>query len=272
MKHYLLITVTALSLLGCGSLAKDYDSTISDSSTSGTRITSNSDYDEDFIPNTIEEYLGKDPYNSDENGNGLLDGLETEGSFGDKFFAKQWYIYSTGSLTNGSGIKTIANYNLNLLPVYEKYMGYNGGNNIIIQIVDNGVYYIHEDLKDNIDLSRSHDGVKFGRILLPSSSLSHGTKVAGVIGARAFNGKGVRGIIPFAKIAVSNWLLYSSFEILEKVWYSGYGANDIALSNNSWGFEFSNESIPEEYMQKASSSLRNGKGRIFVFPAGNNRN
>ncbi|KIM10023.1 MAG: hypothetical protein KU38_08275 [Sulfurovum sp. FS08-3] len=277
-KNYLLVVLINILLMGCGSLAKEYDSnTLQTSSntfqaTSDTRLTPSSDNDEDYIPNAIEEYIGSDMYNGDTNHNGILDGLETRGEFGDNYFSKQWYIYSSGSLTNGSGVSSLLGYNLNLLPVYQKYMGYNGGNNIVIQIVDTGVYYLHEDLYDNIDTERSHNGLKFGRITLPSTSQPHGTKVAGVIAARGFNGKGVRGIIPFGKIAVSDWLMYSSLEILEEVWLTGYKANDIAISNNSWGFEFSTQTIPEEYMQRASSQLREGKGRLFVFPAGNLRN
>lgn len=271
MKNYLLAVLIGTLLIGCGSLAKEYDSHAFQAS-SNTRLTSSSDSDEDYIPNAIEEYIGSDIYEGDINRNGLLDGLETQGEFGDKYFSKQWYIYSTASLTNGSGVSSLLGYNLNLLPLYQNYMGYNGGKNIIIQVVDTGVYYLHEDLRDNIDTARSHNGLKFGHMTLPSASRPHGTKVAGVIAARGFNGKGVRGIIPFAKIAVSDWLLYSSFDVLEEVWLTGYQANDIAISNNSWGFEFSTQTIPEEYMQKASSQLRDGKGRLFVFPAGNLRN
>jgi kexin len=268
MKKYAVTTLIGVLFIGCSSPARDGSSNSSYSVE--TRASFSTDSDEDYIADSVEKYIGSNPNNSDQNNNGILDGLETEGSFGDAFFDKQWYIRSNGSVTNNSGISSISGYDLGLLPIYQNYMGYNGGNNIIIQVVDGGVYARHEDLAENMDMARSYDGLTSGRVPLPTSENAHGTKVAGVIAARAFNGKGIRGVIPFAKLAVSNWLLSSSFNILEKVWYSGYGANEIAVSNNSWGFEFSAETIPEEYMQKATS-LRNGKGRIFVFPSGNTR-
>jgi subtilisin-like proprotein convertase family protein len=150
-------------------------------------------------------------------------------------------------------------------------MGLNRGDNIIIQIVDEGIYAKHEDLYKNIDIKHSYDGLKASSISKPLSIHNHGTKIAGVIAARAFNGKGVRGIIPFAKIASSDWLLHGTYDILDKIWYSGYGANDIAVSNNSWGFDFNTDTIFEEYMQKGSNELRDGKGRLYVFPSGNRR-
>ena len=229
------------------------------------------DSDGDFIPDSIEAYIGLDIDNSDVNNNGILDGLDSEGIYGDKFFDEQWYIYSQSSITNSSEVSSIRGNDLRILNIYKRYMGLNRGDNIIIQVVDEGIYAKHEDLSDNIDIGRSYDGLEPSSISQPLSTQDHGTKVAGVIGARAFNGKGVRGVIPFAKIASSNWLLYGTYEILDKVWYSGYGSNDISVSNNSWGFEFSTDTMFEEYMQKGSSELRDGKGRLYVFPSGNKR-
>jgi len=229
------------------------------------------DSDDDFIPDSIESYLGLDVYNSDANNNNILDGLESDVENGDKFFDKQWYIYSQSTSNNPSGVSSISRNDLSLLNIYRRYMGLNRGNNIIIQVVDQGIYARHEDLTDNIDMDRSYDGLEAGAIPMPSSNEQHGTKVAGVIGARAFNGKGIRGVIPFAKIASSNWLLYGTYDILDKVWYSGYGANEISVSNNSWSFDFNTDTILEEYMQKGSNELRDGKGRLYVFPSGNRR-
>ncbi|MEA2027494.1 MAG: S8 family serine peptidase, partial [Campylobacterota bacterium] len=269
MQKYILSSVLGVILWSCSSPATNWDE--ESYNIVESRASTNSDSDNDYIPDNIEKLIGSDPYNSDQNNNGTLDGVETQGDFGDLFFDKQWYIRSHGSITNSSGVASISGYDLGLLPIYQKYMGYNYGNNIIIQIVDTAVYARHEDLAMNIDISRSYDGLTAGRMPIPSINNSHGTKVAGVIGARAFNGVGVRGVIPFAKLAVSNWLETSSLNILDKIWYSGQGSNEIAVSNNSWGFDFSSNTLPEEYMQQATT-LRNGKGRVFVFPSGNTRN
>jgi len=226
------------------------------------------DNDGDYIPDNIEAILGMDPSNDDENNNGIQDGLDTQDGFGDTFFDKQWHIRSLGTLTNKSTVATIEGNDLNLLEIYHSYMGFNSGSPIIVQVVDTGVDIDHEDLVSNIDLTRSYD---YGRVGDPSSNYNgtHGTMVAGIIGARAFNGKGVRGIAPFVQIAGSNWLENQKTFILEKVWYSGVGANEIAVTNNSWGSYFNTSTIFEDIMESGTKDLRDGKGRIYVFAAGN---
>lgn len=227
------------------------------------------DTDNDFIPNVIEQNLGMNPYDSDENNNNILDGLDSHGQNGDKFFDMQWYIYSQNHTTH-SGTKVSINGNdLDLFNIYSRYMGYNNGNNIIIQVVDTGVDPTHLDLVENLDKYRSYSGDSSGSIKMPFDP--HGTKVAGIIGARAFNGEGVRGIIPFAKIASSNWLLKKKYYQLDKSWLSGVGANEISISNNSWGSDFDTDTILEEYMEEGSKRLRDYKGRIYVFASGNSR-
>lgn len=226
------------------------------------------DSDNDYIPDAIEVLIGSDLNSADENSNGILDGLEVEGDLGDIFFDKQWHLRN---LTN-------VGHDMDLLNLYHRYMGYNKGNPIIVQVVDDGVDADHEDLIDNMDLSRSYYHSSLGDEVGDPSSQSdntHGTMVAGIIGARAFNGKGVRGIVPFAKIAGSNYLDYSFISTLEKVWLTGDGANEIAVSNNSWGQAVENlpnsDSSYETIMEEGSRSLRDGKGRIYVFAAANDR-
>jgi len=226
------------------------------------------DADGDYIPNNIEIDIGSNPNNSDENDNGIDDGLDMQGVYGDTFFDKLWYIRSLGTYTNDSNVLTIIGNDLDLLDIYHTYMGYNKGNNIIVQVVDTGVDADHEDLVDNIDLSRSYDGENPGD---PSGRHPHGTMVAGIMAASAFNGKGVRGIIPFAKIAGSNWLEHQSIEALTKAWLTGVGANEIVVSNNSWGVYFDTDTEYEDIMKLGTSTLRDGKGRIYLFAAGNER-
>jgi kexin len=227
-----------------------------------------SDQDNDFIPDIIEKALNKNSQNSDENNNGILDGLED-----DPFFNKQWYIKSNSLPTNPSGVNSIIGNDLNLLNVYKEYMGYNNANPIIIQIVDTGIDIDHEDLKENIDLSRSLNGANQGKPLPDSNYYygSHGTKVAGVAAARAFNSVGIRGVAPFAKIAGSNWLSYQTLDALEATWFSANGANEIAVSNNSWGKYFCSSTFYEDILKNGTKNLRDGKGRVYIFSSGNDR-
>ncbi len=227
-----------------------------------------SDSDNDGIPDNIEVLLESNLSNSDSNNNGIDDGLDTEGDLGDTFFDMQWHIHSLGIATNGSGIDTIIGNDLDLLDTYHSYMGYNKGKPMIVQVVDTGVDADHEDLVENMDMSRSYNGSVIGD---PSSNDTHGTMVAGIIAARAFNGKGVRGIVPFAKISGSNWLNTQTISGLEKVWLTGEGANEISVSNNSWGSYYDTDTHYEDIMQQGSATLRDGKGRVYVFAAGNDR-
>ncbi len=238
-----------------------------------TTIPSGYDDNEDYIPDSIEAVNGMSSSSSDEDGDGVVDGLNLTGSYGDEFFDKQWHILSLGTEVNDNGFATIYGNDLNVLGLYHRYMGYNGGNNIIVQVVDNGVDADHEDLADNMDIARSYYGI------IPTqgdpspivATDTHGTEVAGIIGARAFNGKGVRGIAPFVKIAGSNYITYQSVTNLEKVWYSGDGANEIAITNNSWGSYYNTSTVYELILQYGTTYLRDGKGRIYVFSAGNDR-
>ncbi|NOR54624.1 MAG: S8 family serine peptidase, partial [Sulfurovum sp.] len=75
----------------------------------------------------------------------------------------------------------------------------------------------------------------------------------------------------FAKIAGSNWLDTQTLEGLEKAWLTGNGANEIAVSNNSWGLYFDTDTSYEDLMALGTSTLRDGKGRVYVFAAGNDR-
>ena len=53
------------------------------------------------------------------------------------------------------------------------------GDGVNVAIVDDGMYFTHEDLKDNVDTSRNHDYTGSGSIYTPLEH--HGTHVAGII-------------------------------------------------------------------------------------------
>jgi len=243
-------------------------------------VEQNVDSDNDHIPDEIEVLIGTPFNNDDEDDNGIVDGLESAGVHGDTFFDKQWHLRSLGTIIDPrfTNVPSIIGNDLGLLDVYSKYMGFNHGTPIIVQVVDNGVQANHEDLKNNMDLARSYMHIKGGSVSVgdPTSlrpGKVHGTMVAGIIAAEAFNGKGVRGIAPFAKIAGSNWLNYAYLEGLDYAWYSGPGANEIAISSNSWGFAsgINRSTWYENTLNKGTAELRDGKGRIYVKSAGNSR-
>jgi len=235
----------------------------------------NSDTDGDFIPDQIEIMQHTDPIDPDEDRDGVADGLD-----GDPLFGYQWYIYSDKSkeICNTAGVKTIEGNDMGILSLYHQTLGNNNGMQSV-QVVDGGVDANHPDL--SMDLNRSINSINGSNDPTPIEGFSHspvqvfyrghGTAVAGIIGAIGDNGIGVRGVAPNIRIAGSNWLESESMTELEKVWYSGKGADDITISNNSWGTKFINERGYEIIMKMASEELRGGKGRIFVFAGGNER-
>ncbi len=240
-------------------------------------LATNDDIDNDYIPSDIEEMLGMNKNSSDQNNNGIVDGLESsQDSISDRFFDKQWFIRSIGSQVNPfKDSLTIEGNDLGVMDIYHSYMGYNKGNPIVVQVVDTGVDASHEDLKQNMDLtlSRNSETASMGD---PVETGEHGTMCAGIIGARAFNGVGLRGVAPFAKIAGSNWLGYQSVAELEEVWTKNDPKGKIAISNNSWGNEQADpNTLYEELMEYGAKNLRifdeKVKGKLFVVAAGNGR-
>lgn len=198
----------------------------------------------------------------------MIESLSTNSNLDPKY-EDQWYINKSST---GVGV------GLNLTDIYKSYMGYNTGNNIIIQVVDNGIEKSHEDLSSNIDLDKSYNAQTLQTDPSPvSTSNTHGTKCAGIVAATAFNNKGVRGVIPSAKIAGFTFRVDNdgSFQMrtdeLEKAWLSGNGANDISVSSNSWGSCYDIDTKYEEIFKQGTSLLRDGKGRVYVMAAGNGR-
>ena len=272
-----------LLITGCGSqtpnnaydMHHSQDESIENSAKKlATLLPDDSDSDQDLIPDLAEYTRGTDPNNPDENHNNIPDGME-----GDPFFSLQWYLHNdrNQSICTTSNTQTIAGKDLHLLPLYHYTLGATHYP-MVIQVVDGGVEQ-HEDL--SISTAHSINSVDGTRDPTPTEGLSedpvqlfyrgHGTAVAGIIAATAFNDTGIRGVAPQAMIAGSNWLEEGSIEALTEVWVKDTLAEEIAISNNSWGKKFLDDKSYEHLMEEASRHGRDGKGRLFVFAAGNDR-
>ncbi len=237
-------------------------------------LSDDSDSDQDLIPDLVEYTRGTDPNNPDENHNNIPDGME-----GDPFFSLQWYLRTdrNQSICTTSDVQTIASNDLHLLPLYHYTLGATH-HPMIIQVVDGGVEE-HEDI--SISTAHSLNSVNGTRDPAPTEGVSedtvqlfyrgHGTAVAGIITAKAFNDTGIRGVAPQAVIAGSNWLEEGSIEALTEVWVKDTLAEEISISTNSWGKKFLDDKSYEHLMEEASHYGRDGKGRLFVFAAGNDR-
>lgn len=140
---------------------------------------------------------------------------------------------------------------------------------IIVAVVDNGISNSHPDLPLYGISYDAHNG-KTPSVLYGD----HGTKVAGVIGATANNGKGIAGVAPGVKIMPVS-ICYTKDG--EKLGISASSATKFAnairfaanngarIINNSWAFETTSP-IPE---LNDAISYAISKDCIVVFASGN---
>ena len=145
------------------------------------------------------------------------------------------------------------------------------GEGINISVVDDGMYYRHEDLEENVNAALNHDYTTFGSISHPWEH--HGTKVAGIIAAQD-NDIGVRGVAPRATIYGYNLLRDSTDE--NKLDAMTRNRETTAVSNNSWGTRLSQGPGLATASQLWAAALHagittgyHGRGTFYVFGAGN---
>ena len=232
------------------------------------------------------------------------------GVFNDPYLSKQWHYYNDGSVS--AHAKKGADCNVK--PVWEKYTA--GKSNVIVAIVDGGIDITHEDLVDNLYINEKEkngqpnvdddgngfvddvygynfvtaDGVVGGKI--EPDDDGHGTHVAGTVGARNNNGKGVAGVAGGDGTAGSGVRLMSC-QIFRKKNEQGDAAaaikyaadNGAVICQNSWGYSSTADvtEMPKllkeaiDYFikmagcdamgqQRADSPM---KGGVVIFAAGN---
>lgn len=179
--------------------------------------------------------------------------------FNDPELPKQWHYHNVGQT-----LRSKAGADINL---FEAWKIETGRPNVIVAIVDGGVDYLHEDLKDNMfvnlkelngtegvddDNNGKIDDIYGYNFVTDSGDVTpheHGTHVAGTVAARNNNGVGVAGV------AGGNGSAESGVKLLSCQMFhtnaegrtissnsSGaraivYGANmGAVISQNSWGY------------------------------------
>ena len=143
------------------------------------------------------------------------------------------------------------------------------GEGVNVAVVDDGMYYTHEDLRDNVDTSLNHDYTGRGSIYTPLEH--HGTHVSGIIAARD-NDIGVRGVAPRATVYGYNFLAETT--VLNQADAMARNRDVTAVSNNSWwrrdgpGLAHGS-SFWEQAVKAGLASGYDGNGVLYVFIAGN---
>lgn len=116
--------------------------------------------------------------------------------------------------------------------------------NMIVAVVDTGVRYTHEDLAPNMWVN-PQDGSHGVNVLNgsndPSDDSGHGTLIAGILGAKGNNGRGVAGVAWQVQIMACKFADNSGGAISDAIACIEYArTNGAQVINASWGtYEFS---------------------------------
>lgn len=151
------------------------------------------------------------------------------------------------------------------------------GDGVRIAIVDDGVETLHEDLFPNVVAYRNYRlDVNPDALPLPCNERdTHGTSVAGIAAARDDNGVGIAGVAPRASLAAYNAIAVGAGTEADVADALRRDEAITAIYNNSWGAPDSEGLLRDpgalfrNTIRDGLEQGRNGKGSIYVFPAGN---
>ena len=180
--------------------------------------------------------------------------------FADPLYGCQWHLKNAGR--NGA----TAGEDINIESVWDTYKG----NGIHIAVVDRGMHFAHEDLKDNVDTALNYDYTPETPSIYVHDN-NHGTAVSGLIAARD-NDLGVRGVAPRATIYGYN--LRDNDTDINEADAMTRNRVETVVSNNSWGPRDDVAlrgpgRIWEMAIETGVSEGSGGKGIVYVFAAGN---
>ena len=188
----------------------------------------------------------------------------------DPLYGCEWHLDNTGQFGSGAG------YDINVEAAWETTLG--EGVNVVI--VDEGLDYLHSDLRgyeyesaDPDDDTMGHHDITGLGVRYPGAV--HGTQVAGIIAGRD-NDIGVRGVAPRATIYGYNlWGGISQRPgLANEANAAAHLADVTAVSNNSWRLpSFGTMRIAnsdwEMAVEEGVRSGYDGKGVFYVWIAGN---
>jgi proprotein convertase subtilisin/kexin type 2 len=198
----------------------------------------------------------------------------------DPLLSEQWYLENTGKPIGNAPATT--GEDLRVIPVWAT----NKGEGVRVAVVDDAVEIIHPDLAPNVVPFSSFNyrlSSPFAYYPLPCSNAryagipiaaidDHGTAVAGIIAARDGNGVGTAGVAPRVELVAYNALSTETDADIADALTRDLAKNSIL--HNSWGSADDGKlhSADNSFIAAINKGLttgRNGKGTIFVFPAGN---
>lgn len=187
----------------------------------------------------------------------------------DPLYGYQWYLKNTGQ----AGGK--ARLDLNVERAWA--MGFTG-KNITTAIMDDGVDYMHPDIKNNFNAEASYDFSSNDPFPYPRYTddwfNSHGTRCAGEIVAARDNGVCGVGVAYDGKVAGIRMLDQPYMTDLIEANSMGHEPNKIHIYSASWGPTDDGKTVdgPRNATMRAIvkgvNEGRNGLGSIFVWASG----
>lgn len=154
---------------------------------------------------------------------------------------------------------------------------------VVVGVVDDGLDHAHPDLVQNYSSALSRDFDSGDADPAPLAIDGHGTAVAGLIAARGDNGIGVSGVAPLATLAglrlnAEGVTPTDSRDAAVFV----HELDRIHVLNNSWAPGIFNRPgayapagpgpLARAAIERAITEGRGGRGRVFVWAAGNRGN
>jgi subtilisin-like proprotein convertase family protein len=186
---------------------------------------------------------------------------------GDSTLPTDTYFYKEWNLTNST-------VGIDVTKAWQNYTGLG----VKVGVIDDGVDYSHPDLSPHYLFNLDYDATNGGTDAYGTSTDTHGTTVAGVIGA-ARDGSGIVGVAYNAGIAgfrisytsggpsqladAFNHTLSSGMDVVNASW--GYTT---AFADNFFSSSFSSSKTA---IQNDVANGRTGLGLNVVFAAGNGR-
>ena len=193
----------------------------------------------------------------------------------DPLLPAQWHIQNMGQSSFATTLPMAGN-DMNVTGAWTA--GFSG-KGIKVGVVDTGLQAAHEDLAANVDLSHSYNFLTGMSDPTPTvSGEDHGTQVAGIIGAVAFNGKGGRGVAYNATLRGYNLLASGAFSVANMA--KAMGSDPVSSDNDVFNASFSafDSSGPAalptysgafDALTDNAMTLRGGLGAAIVNAGGN---
>ncbi|XP_037896470.1 neuroendocrine convertase 2 [Glossina fuscipes] len=199
--------------------------------------------------------------------NAQNDNADTEPT--DPYFHLQWYLKNTGQ--NGGK----ARLDLNVQAAWNQGIT---GKNVTTAIMDDGVDYMHPDLKFNYNAEASYDFSSNDPFPYPRYTddwfNSHGTRCAGEVAAARDNGICGVGVAYDSKIAGIRMLDQPYMTDLIEANSMGHKPHQIHIYSASWGPTDDGKTVdgPRNATMRAIvqgvNEGRNGLGNIYVWASG----